>query len=488
MSRICALPLMFRYYMVKNVRINSLQLPSYNRNLCYSSRSTSNITSNPQAEFHNRTVSGISLYGNRSQRNFNVPAINYNSWRDYSGKPPFSSSEVNDDDLYQDDDLDWYSDDQTDDENLKKSVPSTIPDVPEYFPRVPMIATSFPIFPKFMKVFEITDPKLIKLLDWRLQMSQPYVGVFVRKDQKITSNVSEVKDVNECYPIGTFVKITEVHRKDGKLQFVATAHRRIQLEKQLKHERTANPAPDKKKRKLLQEVQSILQEPDANVYMVQVDNVKEEQPDLDSAEYKATTMEIVKTIRDIIMANSLIRDNLQQLLGNNLRVNDNPSYLADLAASITSSKVDELQEILEEMDVFKRLKMALNLLMKEKQLLELQQQIGKDVESKIKEQHRVFMLREQLKAIKRELGLEKDDKDALSEKYLKLLEGKVVPDVVRTVVDEELQKLSFLDNNSAEFNLTRNYLEWLTCLPWVSNSTNYFLHKHSFPLQIQIHC
>lgn len=95
--------------------------------------------------------------------------------------------------------------------------------------------------------------------------------------------------------------------------------------------------------------------------------------------------------------------------------------------------------------------MALDLLMKEKQVLELQQKIGQDVEEKIKQQHRQFMLREQLKAVKRELGLEKDDKDALAEKYRKMLEGKTVPEAVATVVEEELQKLSFLDNNSSEF-------------------------------------
>lgn len=284
-----------------------------------------------------------------------------------------------------------------------------------------------------------------------MSVRQPYAGVFVRKSSENTNQVSEVKDLNECHSIGTFVRITEISRTEDKLQFVATAHRRIEIEKQLKHERVANPSSDKKARKRLMEIQNMLRDPNGNVLMVKVKNIEEEQPDVDSAEYKAITMEIVKTIRDIIMSNTLIRENLQQLLGNNLRVNDNPSYLADLAASITSSKPNELQEIMDEKNVFSRMKMALNLLIKEKQLLELQQKIGKDVETKIREQHRTFMLREQLKAIKRELGLEKDDKDALTEKYEKMLEGKTVPDAVRKVLDEELQKLGFLENNSSEF-------------------------------------
>lgn len=454
MSRICALPLMLRQYTLKNARISSI-----GRNFTYSSSlSAQNLTSNYQNEFHNPKTIGVISTRDYYRR----PIVNRNfSWRNYSSQKPSSNSSSNpasaggsdDGHVYDSDGFEVYSEDEVDEEvaeNMQKSVPSTST-VPDFFPKVPLIATSFPVFPKFMKVFEITDPKLIKLLEWKLSMRQPYAGIFVRKTPDSTTNLCEVKDLNECHPIGTFVKITEIHRTEEKLQFVATAHRRIQIEKQLKHERVAKPSVDKKSRKQLQEIQNILRDPECNILMVQVKNVEEEQPDLNSVEYKAITMEIVKTIRDIIMSNSLIRENLQQLLGNNLRVNDNPSYLADMAASITSSKPDELQEIMNEKNVFNRMKMALNLLMKEKQLLELQQKIGQEVETKIREQHRTFMLREQLKAIKRELGLEKDDKDALAEKYKKLLEGKVVPEAIKTVLDEELQKLSFLDNNSTEF-------------------------------------
>lgn len=450
MSRICTLPLALRQFTVKSFRINSS-----NRQLSYSARLLAqNLTSNLHNEFHNRQKNGIISLGTQ-QNLYSSGFGNKYSWRSYATNkpPPQSSSSGNDDNsMFNDEDLDDMFSDDCDDEQDEtvKNVPS-IHIVPEYFPKVPLIATSYPVFPKFMKVFEVTDPKLIKILEWKLSVKQPFAGVFMLKTPDTTNNVSMVKNLDDCHKVGTFVKITEINKTDGKLQFVATAHRRIEIEKQLKSERVSKPSADKKVRKLFQEIQSLLRDPNGDVLMVQVNNIEETQPDLNSAEYKAVTMEIVKTIRDIIMTNSLIRDNLQQLLGNNLRVNDNPSYLADLAASITSSKPEELQEIMSEENVFSRLKMALHLLMKEKQLLELQQKIGQDVETKIREQHRVFMLREQLKAIKRELGLEKDDKDALAEKYQKLMEGKVIPDAVKVVVDEELQKLGFLDNHSTEF-------------------------------------
>lgn len=110
--------------------------------------------------------------------------------------------------------------------------------------------------------------------------------------------------------------------------------------------------------------------------------------------------------------------------------------------------------------------LALALLKKELELSKLQQKIGREVEEKVKQQHRKYILHEQLKVIKKELGIEKDDKDAIGEKYREKLKTKKVPSIVMTVIDEELNKLNFLESHSSEFNVTRNYLDWLTSLPW----------------------
>lgn len=63
-------------------------------------------------------------------------------------------------------------------------------------------------------------------------------------------------------------------------------------------------------------------------------------------------------------------------------------------------------------------------------------------------------------------GIGKEDKDAVAEKFKERLKGKTVPSHVKEVIDEELSKLSFLENHSSEFNVTRNYLDWLTSIPW----------------------
>ena len=76
-----------------------------------------------------------------------------------------------------------------------------------------------------------------------------------------------------------------------------------------------------------------------------------------------------------------------------------------------------------------------------------------------------------LNKIKKELGIEKEDKDAIEEKFRARLKDKIVPDAIKEVIEEELNKLGFLDNHSSEFNVTRNYLDWLTTLPWGVTST-----------------
>ena len=125
-----------------------------------------------------------------------------------------------------------------------------------------------------------------------------------------------------------------------------------------------------------------------------------------------------------------------------------------------------MQEVLEEMDIPKHLILSLCLLKKEFELSKLQQKIGREVEEKVKQQHSKYILQKQLKVIKKELGLEKDDKDTIEDKFKERLKDKTVPPAVMEVLDEELNKLALLEAHSSEFNVTQNYLDWLTSLPW----------------------
>lgn len=160
------------------------------------------------------------------------------------------------------------------------------------------------------------------------------------------------------------------------------------------------------------------------------------------------------------------------------RVVDNPVYLSDLGAALTGGETKELYEVLSQKDIKERLSLALALLKKEYELSKLQQKIGKEVEDKVKSVQRKYLLQEQLKVIRKELGMEKDDVESIVEKYQARMKDMTIPEAVRTVIDEELGKLRFLDSHSSEFNVTRNYLDWLTTIPWgISSEENLELGK-----------
>ena len=96
----------------------------------------------------------------------------------------------------------------------------------------------------------------------------------------------------------------------------------------------------------------------------------------------------------------------------------------------------------------------------------LQGEIREEVESKIHKNQRDFFLREQLKVIQRELGIAKDDRTADIEEFKQRMEKRVPPEQVKTRFDEEVRKLSVLETGSPEYGVTRNYLDWVSAVPW----------------------
>ena len=189
---------------------------------------------------------------------------------------------------------------------------------------------------------------------------------------------------------------------------------------------------------------------------------------------RALSNEILKAIRELAQQNPLFRENITFFP---TRVDSNDPYrLADFAASLTTASAEELQAVLEEKDAEMRLHLALVLLTKERELSKLQQEISRKVEEKMTEQQRKYMLTEQLKSIKKELGMEKDDKEALLVKYRKKISDFVQrpEEEVMETIESELEKLSTLEKNSSEFNVTRSYLDWLTSIPWGKTSEENF--------------
>lgn len=181
-------------------------------------------------------------------------------------------------------------------------------------------------------------------------------------------------------------------------------------------------------------------------------------------ELKAYSMAIIVALKELVQINPLYSEEIKMFL--NRSSLDDPGKLADFAANLTTADGQELQKILETFDVKKRIDRVLVLLKKELEVSRIQTKITKQIEEKISKQQREFFLREQLKAIKKELGLEKEGKAAEVEKFEKRLKDLKFNEEAQKTVDEELDKLRLLEPNSPEYTVTRNYLDWLTVLPW----------------------
>lgn len=183
-----------------------------------------------------------------------------------------------------------------------------------------------------------------------------------------------------------------------------------------------------------------------------------------SKELKAYSISIITTIKDLLKLNPLFKEELQIFLGHSDFTE--PGKLADFAVALTTATREELQGVLEAFDLHTRIGKALILLKKELDLSKLQNSINQKIEATISKTQREFFLKEQLKTIKKELGLEKDDKTHDLEKFEERLSKRTVPDDVKKVIQDEMEKLSVLEVQSAEYSVCRNYLDWLTIVPW----------------------
>ena len=132
-------------------------------------------------------------------------------------------------------------------------------------------------------------------------------------------------------------------------------------------------------------------------------------------ELKAYAMAVITTLRDLVKLNPLQSEAIKMFLSRSTF--DDPGKLADFAANLTTASGAELQEVLETFDVRNRIDRVLVLLKREVEISKLHVEINKQIQEKISGQQREFFLKEQLKAIKKELGLEKEGKTAEIEKF-----------------------------------------------------------------------
>ncbi|MFC4556599.1 endopeptidase La [Virgibacillus kekensis] len=157
---------------------------------------------------------------------------------------------------------------------------------------------------------------------------------------------------------------------------------------------------------------------------------------------------------------------------------DEPGRLADIVTSHLSLKLKDKQELLETENIKSRLQQLIKFISNEKKVLDLEKKIGQRVKSSMEKTQKEYYLREQLKAIQKELG-EKDGKSGEVEQLREKVEDSDMPENIMEVAMKELDRYEKVPQSSAESSVIRNYIEWLLALPWTEKTQDTIEIKHA---------
>lgn len=182
----------------------------------------------------------------------------------------------------------------------------------------------------------------------------------------------------------------------------------------------------------------------------------------DTFEVKALTRALIGEMKEISENNPLFSEEMRL----NMINIDHPGKIADFIASILNIEKQDQQRILEMQNVRQRMEQVLVFIKKEQELLRVQKKIQSEINNRIEKTQRDYFLREELKAIKEELGMTTDAKSSDYQKFKEKIEAFDFQGEIKEAVDAEMEKFALMDSNSGEYIVTRNYLETIVNLPW----------------------
>ena len=303
-----------------------------------------------------------------------------------------------------------------------------------------------PLFPKMLLPVIISDEKLEKVLLEELKESLRYVGLVYSFEQEKNSPAESVTSPKNLAQIGAVGRIVQASKHgNDPMHIIVQVMERFEIK----------------------EIDA-----DDPVLKAKVEYLQDTGGQKTEYELKAFSVSIINLIKELVQLNPLFKEELGLLMG---RINlKDPATLADFAASMTTASGKELQEILETRNIKTRIEKALNLLRHELEVAKLQFKISQRVEDRMSQQQREFFLREQLKEIKKELGITKEGSESETEKYEARIKKLNLTEEAKERINEEMEKLRLIEPASPEYNVTRTYLDWLTILPWGIYSKDYF--------------
>jgi ATP-dependent Lon protease len=298
--------------------------------------------------------------------------------------------------------------------------------VPEKLPILPLM--NMVVFPNVIMPLIVNDESLIRLINDSIS-STKIVGIFANKPD----DESGFKNT-EIFNVGTAVIILRMFRgdKDNSARILVQGLARIELKKIEKED----------------------------PYLIgRIEQLKEKKTQ--SLKLTALLRSVTETFTEIINLSQNIPDELRIAL-NTIKT---PSKVADFIASNLNLTIDKRQKILEETDIEERLILLSSFLNKELKLLKLTSKIQEDVEEELEKDQKDYYLREQLRAIKKELGETEDESQELEELQKKLSKKKL-PELAQTAAKREIKRLNRMSSASSEYTVARTYLDWLLDLPW----------------------
>src|SRR6187431_3339707 len=300
--------------------------------------------------------------------------------------------------------------------------------VPDELPILPLRDTV--LFPNSFMPLAVARESSVRLIDEAIS-SGKLIGVFTQRDASI-----EEPQQADLFTVGTASHIHKMFKlPDGSLRLIVQGLTRLTLDEVV-------------------ETRPYLR--------ARVRSAPEALDEMDALEIDALLRNIKTNFQQVVSLSPLLSDDLQTLASNITE----PGRLTDLiASSLTTIATPVKQEVLETLDVRGRMDALNRILIKELEVLELGSKIQSQVQSEVGKNQREYFLREQLKAIQKELG-EGDDQTKDIEELQEKVDAAGMPEAVRKEALRELDRLSKMPVAAAEYTVSRTYLDWLVMLPW----------------------
>ena len=297
----------------------------------------------------------------------------------------------------------------------------------------------------------VTFPEMLLPLNVGQKRSVELVNDVLRGDRSIVMVASrnpelELPAPEELYEVGVIGVVARMIRvPDGTLRVLVQGNQRVRIERFTATEPYL--------------MADISEAPDV---------VKQ------TKELTALMRNVQQTFTNIAQETPYLPEELQLMVANI----EDPSTLANLIGGALRLKTEEKQQLLEEVDVAKRLRRLSEILARELDLVAIGSKIQSQVQSELEKGQREYFLRQQLKAIQEELG-EVDEVQGEVDELRDKLAAIEFPEGVRKQVDRELSRLSRLQPAMAEYGVVRGYLEWIASLPWDKSTEDNLDLKHA---------